>query len=60
MFVDKTTFGFHLFKKVNDFVTNQYITAMFYPFYLNPQSWENENGIQLVNKNCYTTQDGGE
>ena len=30
---------------------------IFYPFYLNPQSWQNENEIQLVNENCYTTQD---
>ena len=36
IFVDKTTFNFHSFNKVNDFVTTQYTTAIFYPFYLNP------------------------
>ena len=38
IFVDKTTFNFHSFNKVNDFVTAQYTSAIFYPFYLNPQS----------------------
>ena len=38
IFVDKTTFNFHSFNKTNDFVTAQYTTAIFYPFYLNPQS----------------------
>ena len=33
---DKRTLNFHLFNKVNDSVTTQYTTAMFYPFYLNP------------------------
>ena len=32
IFVDKTTFNFHSFNKVNDFVTTQYTTAIFYPF----------------------------
>ena len=36
IFVNKTTFDFHLFKKVNDFVTAQCTNAIFYPFYLNP------------------------
>ena len=36
------------------------ILPIFYPLYLNPLSSENENGIQLVNKNCYTIQDQGE
>ena len=36
IFVDKTTFNLHSFSKVNDFVTTQYTTAIFYPFYLNP------------------------
>ena len=36
IFVDKTIFNFHSFNKVNDFVTTQYTTAIFYPFYLNP------------------------
>ena len=35
-FVDKRTFNFHPFNKVNDFVTAEYTTAIFYPFYLNP------------------------
>ena len=30
IFVDKTTFNFHSFNKVNDFVTTQYTTAIFY------------------------------
>ena len=34
--VDKTTFIFQSFNKVNDFVTSQYNTAIFYPFYLKP------------------------
>ena len=36
MFIDKITFNFHSFKKINDFVTTQYTTALFYPFYLTP------------------------
>ena len=36
IFVHKTTFNFHSFNKVNDFVTSQYNTAIFYPFYLKP------------------------
>ena len=36
IFVDKTIFNFHSFKKVNDFVTIQYTTAILYPFYLKP------------------------
>ena len=44
IFVDKTTFNFHSYNKVNDFVTTQYITPIFYPFYLNPLPWQNENG----------------
>ena len=36
IFVDKTTFNFDSFNKVNDFVTSQYNTAIFYPFYLKP------------------------
>ena len=36
IFVDKMTFNFHLFNKVYDFVTTQYTTTIFYPFYLNP------------------------
>ena len=36
IFVDKTIFNFHSSKKVNDFVTTQYTTAILYPFYLNP------------------------
>ena len=32
IFVDKTNFNFHSFNKVNDFVTTQYTTAIFYPF----------------------------
>ena len=35
-FVDKTTFNFHSFNKVNDSVTTQYTTAIFYSIYLNP------------------------
>ena len=35
-FVDKTTFNFHSFNKINDFVTTQYATTILYPFYLNP------------------------
>ena len=35
IFVDKTTFNFHSFNKVNGFVTTQYTTIIFYPFYLN-------------------------
>ena len=34
--VDKTTFIFQSFNKVNDFVTSQYNIAIFYPFYLKP------------------------
>ena len=30
IFVDKTTFNFHSFNKVNDFVTTQYTSAIFY------------------------------
>ena len=33
-FVDKTTFHFHSFDKINNFVTTQYATAIFYPFQL--------------------------
>ena len=36
IFVDKTIFNFHLFNKINDFVTTQYSIAIFSPFYLNP------------------------
>ena len=36
MFADKTFSNFLSFNKVNDFVTTQYTTAIFYPFYLNP------------------------
>ena len=35
-FVDKTTFNFYSFSKVNCFVTIQYTTVIFYLFYLNP------------------------
>ena len=35
IFVDKAIFNFHSFNKVNDFVTTQYTTAIFYLFYLN-------------------------
>ena len=58
--VDKTTFSFYLYNKVNYFVTTQYTTAIFYPFYLNSWSWLNDNGIQLVYKNYYTIQERGE
>ena len=37
-FVDKTIFHFHSFNKVNDIVTTQYATTIFYQFYLNPLS----------------------
>ena len=33
--VDKATLNFQSFKKINDFVTTQYATTIFYPFYLN-------------------------
>ena len=36
MFVDEITFNLHAFNKVNDLVTTQYTTAIFYPLYLNP------------------------
>ena len=36
--VDKITFNFHLFNKINNFVTSQYATTVFYPLYLNPYS----------------------
>ena len=44
-FVDKTTFNFHLFHEINDFVTTQYSTITFYPFGLNPCSGPYENGM---------------
>ena len=37
-FINKTSLNFHSFNKVNDFVTTQYATTIFCPFYLNPQS----------------------
>ena len=45
IFVDKITFNFQSCNKVNDFLTNQSATAIFFPFYMNPQSWQNENGM---------------
>ena len=30
------TFNFHSFNKVNDFVSAEYTTPVFYPLYLNP------------------------
>ena len=34
-FFYETTFNFHPFDKVNDFVTTQYTTVIFYSSYLN-------------------------
>ena len=35
-FIDKATFNFYSFNKINDFVTTQHATAISFPFYLIP------------------------
>ena len=49
IFVDRTTFHFHSFNKINDFVITQYANTIFYPFYLSldqmKMRWIRDNSV---------------
>ena len=50
-FVDKTTFNFQSFNKINDFVTTRYPTTTFYLFYLNLLFCPNDNRMDKAQFN---------